>query len=131
MDFRMPVEFEENLKIYKKFLSEHLTPNLTKWSAEKEVPRDFFRELGAHNWLGLEPDGNGYREHQTLKEALIQEHLGIVSPGVGVAVLAHVSLGAKGITLFGSPEQKKPLPSSGRSRRNPDLSRQYRAERRK
>ena len=106
MDFRMPVEFEENLKLYKKFLSERLTPNLSKWYAEKEVPRDFFRELGARNWLGLEPDGNGYREHQSLKEALIQEHLGTVSPGVGVAVLVQVSLGTKGITLFGSPEQK-------------------------
>jgi hypothetical protein len=115
MDFRMPVEFEENLKLYKKFLSERLTPNLSKWYAEKEVPRDFFRELGARDWLGLEPDGNGYREHQALKEALIQEHLGTVSPGVGVAVLVQVSLGTKGITLFGSPEQKSLyLPSAAR-----------------
>ena len=106
MDFRIPVAFEENLKHYKKFLSERLTPDLSKWYAEKQVPRDFFRQLGARDWLGLEPDGNGYREHQTLKEALIQEHLGTVSPGVGVAVLAHVSLGTKGITLFGSPDQK-------------------------
>ncbi len=36
----------------------------------------------------------------------MQEHLGIVSPGVGVAVLVHISLGTKGITLFGNPEQK-------------------------
>ena len=83
MDFRIPVAFEENLKHYKKFLSEHLTPDLTKWYADKQVPRDFFRQLGARDWLGLEPEGNGYREHETLKEALIQEHLGIVSPGVG------------------------------------------------
>ena len=106
MDFQIPVEFKENLARYKEFLSERLTPNLPKWYAEKEIPRDFFRELGARNWLGLESDGNGYREHKALKEALMEEHLGAVSPGVGVAVLVHVSLGTKGITLFGSPDQK-------------------------
>ena len=106
MDFQIPVEFKENLARYKEFLSERLTPNLPKWYAEKEIPRDFFRELGARNWLGLESDGNGYREHKALKEALMEEHLGAVSPGVGVAVLVHVSLGTKGISLFGNPDQK-------------------------
>ncbi len=115
MDFRIPVEFEENLKSYKKFLSEHLTPNLSKWYAEKEVPREFFRQLGARDWLGLESDGNGYREPQVLKEALMQEYLGTVSPGVGVAVLVPVSLGAKGVTLFGSQDQKNLyLPAAAR-----------------
>jgi alkylation response protein AidB-like acyl-CoA dehydrogenase len=115
VDFRIPVEFEENLKSYKQFLSERLTPNLSKWYAEKEVPRDFFRQLGASDWLGLEPDDNGYRVSQALKEALMQEHLGTISPGVGVAVLVHVSLGTKGITLFGNPDQKSLyLPSAAR-----------------
>ncbi len=106
MDFQIPAEFIENLERYKEFLSERLTPNLSKWYAEKEIPRDFFRELGARDWLGLKPYGNGYREHQALKEVLMEQHLGAVSPGVGVAVLVHVSLGTKGITLFGSPDQK-------------------------
>jgi alkylation response protein AidB-like acyl-CoA dehydrogenase len=106
MDFRIPAEFTENLERYKEFLSVRLTPNINKWYAEKEIPRSFFEELGARNWLGLEQNGNGYCEHKALKEALMEEHLGAVSPGVGVAVLVHVSLGTKGITLFGSPEQK-------------------------
>ncbi|SPF45574.1 putative Butyryl-CoA dehydrogenase [Syntrophobacter sp. SbD1] len=106
MDFRIPVEFEENLREYKQFISQRLTPNLGRWYAQKEIPRDFFMELGARDWLGLEQDGKGYREQQSFKQALMEEHLGIVSPGVGVAVLVHVSLGAKGITLFGNPDQK-------------------------
>ena len=106
MDFQIPVEFEEDLKRYKEFLSERLTPNLSQWYAEKQIPRDFFRELGARNWLGLEPDGDVYREQQALRQALQQEHLGTISPGVGVAVLVQVSLGTKGIILFGNPEQK-------------------------
>lgn len=115
MDFLIPVEFEENLIRYKEFLSQHLVPNLSKWYAQKEVPRDFFLELGARDWLGLEQDGNRYCEQQTLKQALLEEQLGIVSPGVGVAVLVHVSLGAKGITLFGSPDQKNLyLPAAAR-----------------
>ncbi|MGA2403910.1 MAG: acyl-CoA dehydrogenase family protein, partial [Syntrophobacteraceae bacterium] len=96
MDFRIPVEFEENLELYKEFLSERLTPDVGKWYAEKQIPRDFFQELGARNWLGLEPNGDGYREQQALKQALQQEHLGTISPGVGVAVLVQVSLGTKG-----------------------------------
>src|SRR5208282_6883559 len=50
-----------------------------------------------------------------LKEAIMQEHLSTISPGVGVAVLVHVSLGTNGITLFGSPDQKSLyLPSAAR-----------------
>ena len=115
MDFGIPAEFAENLERFKEFLSDRLTPNLNKWYAEKEIPRDFFKELGVRNWLGLEPNGNGYSEHKALKEALMEEHLGAVSPGVGVAVLVHVSLGTKGITLFGSPGQKsRYLPPAAR-----------------
>jgi alkylation response protein AidB-like acyl-CoA dehydrogenase len=106
MNFRIPPEFEENLRLYKQFLSKRLAPNLGKWYAKKEIPRDFFRELGARGWLGLEPGGNGYRQQQALKQALMEEHLGIISPGVGVAVLVHVSLGTMGIILFGSREHR-------------------------
>ncbi|HYA42918.1 MAG TPA: acyl-CoA dehydrogenase family protein [Syntrophobacteraceae bacterium] len=106
MDFQIPVEFEEDLGRYKEFLSERLTPYLNKWYAQKEIPRDFFRELGDRDWLGLDADGNGYVEQRALKLALMEEYLGIASPGVGVAVLVHVSLGTKGITLFGTADQK-------------------------
>jgi alkylation response protein AidB-like acyl-CoA dehydrogenase len=117
MDFLIPPQFDENLKNFEQFLSERLTPNLAKWYAQKEVPRDFFRELGARCWLGLEPDGGGYRVQAALKQALMMEHLGAVSPGVGVAVLVHVSLGAMGITLFGNQAQKSHfLPPAARGK---------------
>jgi alkylation response protein AidB-like acyl-CoA dehydrogenase len=115
MDFRMPLEFEQNLIRYKEFISERLMPNLNKWYAEKAIPRDFFVELGARDWLGLDPRGDGYREQESLKQALMQEYLGIVSPGVGVAVLVHISLGTKGLLLFGNDDQKQLyLPSAAR-----------------
>ena len=115
MDFRIPEEFDESLKSFKLFLTRTADPQPFQWYAEKEIPRDFFRELGARGWLGLEQDGDGYREQQSLKQAMLQEHLGTISPGVGVAVLVHVSLGTKGIILFGNPGQKSHyLPSAAR-----------------
>ncbi|MGC8493181.1 MAG: acyl-CoA dehydrogenase family protein [Syntrophobacteraceae bacterium] len=107
MDFRIPLEFERELARYKEFVSTHLLSKLGGWYAEKRIPRDFFRELGANGWLGLEADGPEVRETNPLKASLLLEHLGTVSPGVGVAVLVPVSLGAQGIVLFGNQEQKK------------------------
>jgi alkylation response protein AidB-like acyl-CoA dehydrogenase len=115
MDFRIPAEFEEELGRYKEFISNRLTPHLGGWYAQKEVPRDFFLDLGERGWLGLEADGARFREINPLKDALFMEHLGIISPGTGVAVLAHVSLGAKGIVLFGNDHQKELyLPAAAR-----------------
>ncbi|MDR3556164.1 MAG: acyl-CoA/acyl-ACP dehydrogenase [Syntrophobacteraceae bacterium] len=115
MDFRIPAEFEEELGRYKEFISNRLTPHLGGWYAQKEVPRDLFLDLGGQGWLGLEVDGARFRELNPLKDALFMEHLGIISPGTGVAVLAHVSLGAKGIVLFGNDRQKELyLPAAAR-----------------
>ncbi len=115
MDFRIPAEFETELGRYKEFISNRLIPNLGGWYAEKEVPRDFFLELGANGWLGLEAEGARIREHNPLKAALFVEHLGTISPGVGVAVLVQVSLGAQGIILFGNQDQKdRYLPPAAR-----------------
>lgn len=109
MDFRIPEKSAEALRAFERFVSERMAPELSKWYAEKEIPRGFFRELGGRGWLGLEPDGDEFREKPTLEQALFQEHLGTVSPGVGVAVLVQVSLGMKGVVLFGNREQKKRL----------------------
>ncbi len=107
MDFRIPAECEKELERYKEFISNRLQPNLGGWYAEKRIPREFFLELGAHGWLGLEADGRDLREQNPLKTALILEHLGKVSPGVGVAVLVHISLGTQGMVLFANQDQRK------------------------
>lgn len=107
MDFRIPDKFVKNLENYKQFLAERISPDLGRWYSEKEIPRSFFHDLGSRNWLGYEAKGEEYREQPALMQALLQEQLGIVSPGLGVAVLVHISLGTIGIRLFGSAEQKK------------------------
>lgn len=107
MDFRIPDEFIENLENYKQFLAERIAPDLGGWYSKKEIPRAVFQDFGARNWLGYDVKGEQYREQPALKQALLQEQLGILSPGLGVAVLVHISLGTIGIRLFGSAEQKK------------------------
>jgi alkylation response protein AidB-like acyl-CoA dehydrogenase len=106
MDFRVPSEFDENLRNFKQFLAERLAPEMAKWYDRKEIPREFFRDLGGRGWLGFEPEGDGYREQKALEHALLLEHLGTISPGTGVAVLVHASLGAKAIALFGNTAQR-------------------------
>ena len=101
MDFSLPGAFVEDLGHFREFLRTHLKPNLSRWYKDGEVPRDFFRELGRGGWLGYERRDGGYVELPALKQALLIEELGKISPGVGVAVLVHISLGTKGLSLFG------------------------------
>lgn len=107
MDFHIPAEYHKDLESYKQFLAERLTPHLSKWYSEEAIPPAFFYELGAGGWLGFDRVNGELREQTSLKQALLQESLGEISPGVGVAVLVHISLGTKGILLFGSDEQKR------------------------
>ena len=109
MDFRIPDQYLSDLEDYRRFLRERLTPErLSEWYAVSEIPRSFFRDLGAGGWLGFEPDQNGgFRDQPVFKQSLLMEELAKVSPGVAVAVLVQISLGAKGIALFGSRGQKE------------------------
>jgi acyl-CoA dehydrogenase len=109
MDFRVPDQYLEDLARFKGFLGEHLTPeNLSAWYATSEIPRSFFRELGAGGWLGFDRDGSGgFRDQSMLKQALLIEELAKISPGIAVAVLVQISLGTKGIVLFGSDAMKE------------------------
>jgi alkylation response protein AidB-like acyl-CoA dehydrogenase len=118
MDFAIPAGYLENLNEYKQFLAQHLKPYLSAWYSGGEIPREFFTKLGSAGFLGFDAQNGVLHEQPVLKQALIEEHLGTVSPGVGVAVLVHVSLGAKGILLFGNEEQKKAcLPPASRGER--------------
>ncbi|MCE5336524.1 MAG: acyl-CoA/acyl-ACP dehydrogenase [Desulfobacteraceae bacterium] len=109
MDFRVPAEFAKNLEEYSRFLSQRLTPLMAGWYAERVIPRDFFAELAARGWLGFDAVDGGFREQPALQQAMLLEHLGTISPGVGVSVLVQISLGAKGVVLFGNEEQKSSL----------------------
>ena len=105
MDFLLPQEISEDLKRFQTFLGEHLRPHVSQWYEDGAIPRSFFQELGRHGWLGFASTADGIQEQPALKQATLMEYLASLSPGVAVAVAVQISLGAKGLYLFGTEAQ--------------------------
>ncbi|MEN6441229.1 MAG: acyl-CoA dehydrogenase family protein [Syntrophobacter sp.] len=109
MDFTLPADYIANLDRFKQFLSERMAPKLSGWYSTGAIPRDFMRELGSSGFLGYRTENGSVREQPALQQVLLFEHLATLSPGVGVAVLVHISLGTIGIRLFGNKAQQDAL----------------------
>lgn len=109
MDFLLPLDVQDDRKRFSRFLELHVKPNLHQWYREEAVPRSLIERMGREEWLGFSLNGGGIEEHGALKQALRSEELAKLSPGVAVVVLVQVSLGAKGVWLFGSENQKRAL----------------------
>lgn len=109
MDFEIPAQYRDDLKRFETFLDMHLEPYLADWYRKGEIPRGFFQELGAKGWLGFDIQDGKYTTQPALKQALLMEKLAAISPGVAVAVLAHIALGIEGLWLFGSETLKQVL----------------------
>ena len=107
MDFLIPTAFSDALSSLKKFLKQKVRPELAQWYQNQEIPVQFFREMGAGNWYGIELKEGRPVKGSALKAALITEELAKVSPGVTVAVLAQIDLGLMGLLLFGSDQLKE------------------------
>ncbi len=107
MNFSISPELSEELDRFKSFLNNHLKPNLAVWYKKGQVPLNFFNVMGKEGWYGFKMKGHRLVKNSALRESLIQEELAKLSPGVAVAVLAHVNLGLTGIYLFGSDALKK------------------------
>ena len=113
MDFSLPEGLAEELNRFRTFLREGLTPNLSQWYGDGSVPLSFFQELGNNGWLGFSTVEDAVHEQPALKQAILMECLARLSPGVAVAVAVQISLGSKGVYLFGSEAQKAQiLPSA-------------------
>jgi alkylation response protein AidB-like acyl-CoA dehydrogenase len=102
MDFAIPAAVTEDLKRFKEFIRNHLIPDLPSWSQKREIPPQFFHQMGEHGWYNLEIKGGRLARGSALREAVFAEELAKVSPGVAVAALAHIDLGLMGLFLFGS-----------------------------
>jgi alkylation response protein AidB-like acyl-CoA dehydrogenase len=106
MDFSIPHTLSEEIVSFKKFIKNRIISELTGWYQRQEIPTEFFREMGAGGWYGIGPKEGRLFRGSALREALIAEELAKVSPGVAVAVLAHVDLGLMALLLFGSDDLK-------------------------
>ncbi len=109
MDFTLPTHVQEDRKRFVQFLDAHVRPNLHQWYREEAVPRSLIKTMGDEEWLGFSVNDVHIEEHSALKQAVRTEEIAKLSPGVAVVVLVQISLGAKGLWLFGSDSQKRSL----------------------
>jgi len=102
MDFSIPLDLSEEVAHFNTFLEEKLVPELSTWYQSGAVPRRFFSAMGGGGWLGFSFQEARLSKLPALRAALLGEQLAMLSPGVAVAILAHVDLGLTGLWLFGS-----------------------------
>jgi alkylation response protein AidB-like acyl-CoA dehydrogenase len=107
MGFSIPAALSQELDSFKIFLERHLKPKLSTWYKKGEVPLDFYHDMGKTGWYGFRMKDHHLVKNSALRESLIQEELAKLSPGVAVAVLAHVNLGLTGLFLYGSENLQK------------------------
>ena len=112
MDFTIPHSLSEEIVGFKTFIKKRIISELPGWYQRQEIPADFFRELGAGGWYGIELTEDRLFRGSALREALIAEELAKVSPGVAVAALAQINLGLMALLLFGSDDLKTSYGSS-------------------
>ncbi len=107
MDFAFQGDLIGERERFRTFVETRLLPRLGVWHTEESIPRDFFREMAQAGWLGFEHSQQGMVEQSATKQACLYDVLARLSPGVAVAVIVHVSLGMKGLSLYGSERLKK------------------------
>lgn len=106
MDFSLPAALTAEIDAFGSFLDRNLKPNLAGWYRSGTVPLDFYRRVARAGWFGIRWRGGRLERTSALREALIEEELAKRSPGVAVAVLAHVNLGFISLYLHGSEALK-------------------------
>ena len=104
MDFAIPPAISEDLARFNDFFKTRIVPSLPSWNRQRELPQDFFHQMGEGGWFGLKFKNGCLTRESALMEALVAEALAMVSPGVAIAALAHIDLGLMGLYLFGSPD---------------------------
>lgn len=102
MNFSVPKELSKEIDRFKGFTLQNLLPNLEEWYRKEIVPRSFYSAMGKESWFGFKSRKGSLLKLPALREALITENLALISPGVTVAILAHVDLGLMGLWLYGS-----------------------------
>jgi alkylation response protein AidB-like acyl-CoA dehydrogenase len=85
-------------------LNKGFETRLNAWYRQRELPKEFFTELGRSGAYGFVLSGGSLAKRSAFREALFAEELARRSPGAAIAALAHADLGMMGLYLFG-PEQ--------------------------
>lgn len=112
MDFAIPKSLADEMLSFKQFIEDRIKLELPGWYQNQKIPREFFREMGAGRWYGIELKKGRLQRGSAIREAFIAEELAKISPGAAVAALAHVDLGLMALLLFGSDKLKARYGSS-------------------
>jgi alkylation response protein AidB-like acyl-CoA dehydrogenase len=107
MDFGFPEETLLEIDRFKSFLSEKLESRLNDWYRKRDLPREFFAELGRFGAYGFLFSEGRLVKRSAFREALLAEELARRSPGAAIAALAHADLGMMGLYLFGSEQLQR------------------------
>jgi len=97
MDFSLPAGVSTDLIQYREVINTHVKPRLSAWNKNREIARDLFQTLGAGGWYGLKASNGDLARGSALREAVLAEEISKTSPGVAVAILAHIDLGLSGL----------------------------------
>ena len=88
MDFSLQEEALSELERFRSFLGERMQSRLAAWYRRRELPREFFEEMGHADGYGYLVSEGRMARRSALREALFAEELARRSPGAAVAALA-------------------------------------------
>ncbi|GGK64972.1 acyl-CoA dehydrogenase family protein [Haloarcula sebkhae] len=108
MEFDVPSEHRMIRDSVREFCENEIEPIAQEIEEEHRFPAAVFDELGELDVMGVPISEEwGGLGGDTLMYALVAEELGRVSGSIGLSYVAHTSLGAKPIELFGTDAQKE------------------------
>jgi alkylation response protein AidB-like acyl-CoA dehydrogenase len=108
MEFDVPAEHRMIRDSVREFCENEIKPIAQDIEDEHRFPAEIFEALGKLDVMGVPISEEwGGLGGDTLMYALAAEELGRVSGSIGLSFVAHTSLGAKPIELFGTDAQKE------------------------
>jgi butyryl-CoA dehydrogenase len=102
MDFSMPQDVEDDVIRFRGFVCDRLESRLPGWHRQRELPKEFFMELGRVGWYGFAFSDDRLAKRSALREAFLTEELARHSPGAAIGALAHADLGMMALHRYGS-----------------------------
>jgi acyl-CoA dehydrogenase len=102
-------EHEMLRRTVRAFVEKEVAPSVRDWEEAGEIPRAFWRRLGALGLLGLGlPAEHGGAEADFLSNVVLGEELARCrSGGVAFSVLVHTDMSSPWLTRFGTERQKR------------------------
>ena len=101
------IEFDIFRKSVRQFLAKHAAPYFEQWEEDKQVPRDFWLEMGKQGflcpWADEQYGGSGVDFNYSV---IINEELSLIGAGIG-GIGLHSDVVMPYIDEFGTPEQKQ------------------------